>query len=168
MICRMDALDRRILAELQRNGRVSNVELARAVGLSPSPCLRRLRRLEDEGIIRGYSAVLDRPAVGLGLTVFIDLRVEPHSEQTAAGLEKAVGELSEVVACHMVSGSADFHLEVVVSDLAHYERLLMQSLLALPAVTDVRSSFAIRCMKADGPLPLRAPPAPRRRQRYPG
>src|SRR5256885_2907011 len=106
----MDAVDRRILAELQRNGRISNVELAQRVNLSPSPCLRRLKRLERAGLIEGYRAVLDRRKVGLGLTVFVELKIEAHSTQTAAPLENLFREMEEVVACHIVSGPADFLL----------------------------------------------------------
>jgi Lrp/AsnC family leucine-responsive transcriptional regulator len=124
------------------------------VHLSPSPCLRRVKALEHEGVIEGYRAVLDREAVGLGLTVFVELKVEGHSEAVATAIEEAVAELPEVVACHLVSGDADFLLEVVVADLRAYERLLLGALLKLPSVADVRSNFAIRTVKAPAPLPL--------------
>jgi Lrp/AsnC family leucine-responsive transcriptional regulator len=150
----MDAIDRKILSELQRDGRMSNVELAERVNLSPSPCLRRLRRLEDGGLIAGYRAVLDRRKVGLGLTVFLEVKVERHSSKTAATLEKAFGGMDEVVACHIVSGQADFLLEVVVADLEAYERFLLDTLLDVPGVSDVRSNFAIHTVKSAGPLAL--------------
>ena len=122
--------------------------------LSPSPCLRRLKALEHDGVIDGYRAVLDREAVGLGLTVFVELKVEGHSEAVAGAIQEAVMAMPEVVSCHIVSGAADFLLEVVVPDLRAYERLLLGSLLKLPSVSDVRSNFAIRTVKAPGPLPL--------------
>jgi len=124
------------------------------VHLSPSPCLRRLKALEEGGVIEGYRAVLDREAVGLGLTVFVEVKVEGHSEAVATAVQEAVTAMPEVVSCHIVSGAADFLLEVVVPDLRAYERLLLGSLLNLPSVGDVRSNFAIRTVKAPGPLPL--------------
>jgi Lrp/AsnC family transcriptional regulator, leucine-responsive regulatory protein len=156
MICRMDRLDAKILAVLQEDGRVTNAELAERVRLSASPCLRRVRRLEDDGVITGYRAILDRRKVGLGVTVFVELKVSGHSDRVARDIEEAVAEVPEVVACHIVSGAADFLLEVVVSDLAHYERLLLDALLKLPGVADVRSNFALRTAKANGALPVPA------------
>jgi Lrp/AsnC family leucine-responsive transcriptional regulator len=151
----MDAVDRQILNELQRDGRISNVELAERVNLSPSPCLRRLKRLEEDGVIEGYSAVLDRRKVGLGLTVFVELKIEGHSTKTATRLEKVFAGMEEVVACHIVSGPADFLLEVVVADLEAYERFLLGTLLDVPGVSDVRSDFVIHTIKSNGSLPLR-------------
>ena len=164
----LDETDRRILGALQRNGRLPNVELAEEVGLSPSPCLRRVKRLEQDGVIAGYRAVLDRRRVGLGLTLFVEIKLGGHSEAVARELEQALLALDEVVAAHIVSGqSADFLLEVVVPDLEAYEELLLGTLLGLPGVADVNSNFAIRTIKSVGPLPLsvrgasRAPAAPR-------
>lgn len=149
-----DAIDRRILAALQEDGRLSNVELAERVGLSPSPCLRRVRRLEAAGVIRGYRALLDRQRLGLGLTVFASIKIEGHQEEHTNAVQEAFRALPEVVACHLVSGESDFLLEVVVPDLGAYERLLLGRLLKLPGVKDVRSSFAMRQVKAAAPLPL--------------
>jgi Lrp/AsnC family leucine-responsive transcriptional regulator len=152
----MDAIDRAILRHLQDDGRLTNAALAERVHLSPSPCLRRLKRLEDDGYITRYRAILDRRRVGLGLTVFVEIKVAAQTEEAATDLlQKTFSELDEVVACHIVSGPADMLLEVVVPDLEHYERLLMGKLLQLPGVGDVRSNFAIRTVKANGPLPLR-------------
>lgn len=150
----LDTFDYAILAALQADGRLSNVELAEKVGLSPSPCLRRVRQLEVAGYIRGYRAVLNRPALGLGLTVFVGISVEKHSAGNAAALQAALEAMPEVVAAHMVSGEADFLAEIVVPDLAAYERLLTAKLLTLPMVKDVRSNFALRPVKTDGALPL--------------
>jgi Lrp/AsnC family leucine-responsive transcriptional regulator len=150
----IDSVDRRLLDVLQAEGRLSNVALAERVHLSPSPCLRRVKALEDGGVIAGYRAMLDREAVGLGLTAFVEIKVEGHSEKLASDLEKAVAKMPEVVSCHIVSGAADFLLEVVVPDLRAYERLLLGSLLKLPGVNDVRTNFAIRTVKPPSPLPL--------------
>src|SRR5919204_3830880 len=164
MICRkcaaeekhmsLDRVDRRLLEVLQSEGRLPNAALAERVHLSPSPCLRRLKALERSGVIEGYRAMLDREAIGLGLTVFVEVKVEGHSEETAMAIEAAVATMPEVVSAHIVSGEADFLLEVVVPDLRAYERLLLGSLLSLPSVSDVRTNFAIRTMKPPSPLPL--------------
>ena len=150
----LDSVDRQMLAILQREGRISNAALAERLHLSPSPCLRRLRGLEREGLISGYRAVLDRTKLGLGLTVFVELKVDGHSERTAAAISEALVGAPEVISAHIVSGSADFLLEVVVPDLAAYERLLFGTLLRLPNVADINSNFALRTVMPAGPLPL--------------
>ena len=150
----LDLTDRRMLGILQRDGRISNAALAEQLHLSPSPCLRRLRSLEQEGVISGYRAELDRAKLGLGLTVFVELKVDGHSDRTAAAISEALTSAPEVISAHIVSGSADFLLEVAVPDLAAYERLMFETLLKLPHVADVRSNFALRTVKAPGPLPL--------------
>jgi Lrp/AsnC family leucine-responsive transcriptional regulator len=150
----LDQIDRKILDTLQKDGRLSNVELAEQVGLSPSPCLRRVKRLEDDGVIAGYRATLDRKALGLGLTVFVEIKVGKHSRDNATRLHDALLTIPEIVACHIVSGVSDFLAEVVVPDLEAYERLMMDKLLTLPTVEDIRSNFAIRTVKAEGALPL--------------
>jgi Lrp/AsnC family leucine-responsive transcriptional regulator len=150
----LDSVDRRMLEILQREGRISNAALAERLHLSPSPCLRRLRTLERDGLISGYRALLDRKRLGLGLTVFVKLKVDGHSDRTAAAISEALVAAPEVISAHIVSGSADFLLEVVVTDLAAYERLMFETLLRLPNVADVRSNFALRTVKPAGPLPL--------------
>ena len=150
----LDAIDLRILNALQEDGRLTNQELADRVGLSPSPCLRRVRRLERDGFIRGYRAVLDREAVGLGLAVFVDIKVEKHSRDNAKALQDALAAMPEVVACHMVSGTADFIAEIVVPNLKAYERLLTEKLLTLAMIGDIRSNFALTQVKSDAALPL--------------
>jgi Lrp/AsnC family transcriptional regulator, leucine-responsive regulatory protein len=155
MICPMiDLTDRKMLEILQRDGRISNAALAEQLHLSPSPCLRRLRALEQEGVITGYRAQLDRNKLGLGMTVFVELQVDGHSDRTAAAISTALQETPEVTSAHIVSGAADFRLEVVVQDLAAYERLMFGTLLKLPNIGDVRSNFALRAVKTGGPLPL--------------
>ena len=153
-ICPMDATDRKMLAVLQEEGRISNAALAERLHLSPSPCLRRMRALEQDGVIAGYRAVLDRQKLGIPMTVFVELKVEGHSDRSAAAISKAINATPEIVAAHIVSGSADFLLEVAVADLAHYERVMFETLLKLPNVADVRSNFALRTVKPPGPLPL--------------
>lgn len=150
----IDALDSKILAALQEDGRLSNVELADRVGLSPSPCLRRVKRLEEEGYIAGYKAKVDRRRLGLGMTIFVGVKVDGHRDANAIAFQERVRMLPEVVACHMVSGEADFLLEVVVADLAAYDAFLSRTLLTMPMVRDIRSNFAIRTVKSDGALPV--------------
>lgn len=150
----LDRIDRRIAAELQTDARLSNVELASRVGLSPSPCLRRVKRMEAEGLIEGYRAVLERNRVGLGFSVFIAVKIQEHANEKALAFESEITAMPEVIACHLVSGEADYHLEVVVPDLEHYQRFLVGKLLALPIVRDVRSNIAIQTLKANGALPL--------------
>tara|TARA_Y100000589_G_scaffold218428_1_gene206067 strand:- start:3477 stop:3962 length:486 start_codon:yes stop_codon:yes gene_type:complete len=150
----LDNLDRRILVALQRNAKLSNVQLAEEVGLSPSPCLRRVRLLEEAGVIRGYHAQLDRSKAGLGLTVFVGVKVERHHDESANAFRAAVIDLPEVISCHVVSGESDFLLQVVLPDLASYEDFLFSTLLKLPAVSDIRSNFAISTVKSQTAVPL--------------
>jgi Lrp/AsnC family leucine-responsive transcriptional regulator len=150
----LDSTDRRMLEILQREGRISNAALAERLHLSPSPCLRRLRALEADGVISGYRAMLDRQKLGLGLTVFVEVKVDGHSERVAATISEKVSAAPEVVSAYIVSGAADFLLEVVVPDLAAYERLMFDTLLRLPNVGDVRSNFALRTVKPASPLPV--------------
>jgi Lrp/AsnC family leucine-responsive transcriptional regulator len=150
----LDAIDSRILAALQADARLSNLELADRVGLSPSPCLRRVRRLERDGYIEGYRAMLRRERIGLGLTVFLGVKIDGHANDRAVSFEHAVVAMPDVIACHMVSGESDYLLEVVVTDLAHYQRFLVGQLLNMPIVREVRSNFAIQTLKAAAPLPF--------------
>ena len=150
----LDAIDRRIVAALQADGRLSNVDLADRIGLSPSPCLRRVKRLEREGYIEGYRAALRRERVGLGFSVFVGVKIDGHANERALLFEQAVLAMSEVIACHMISGDADYLLEVVVPDLEAYQQFLVGKLLNLPMVREVRSNIAIQTLKAGAPLPL--------------
>jgi len=151
----LDAIDRRILDNLQRNGRLTNLELADRVGLSPSPCLRRVRALEEAGIIEGYAAVLNRKKLGLGMTVFILMKREWQSDAEAAAFREQVTAMPEVVACHTTSGEHDFMIQAVVADLEAYRRFALERLMRMSGVKDIRSSFAIETVKENGPLPLR-------------
>jgi Lrp/AsnC family leucine-responsive transcriptional regulator len=160
----LDPIDRRIVAELQANGRLTNVELAEKIGLSPSPCLRRVKRLERDGYIEGYRAALRRDRIGLGFSVFLGVKIEGHANESALQFEKAIVAMPEIVACHLVSGEADYFLEVVVPELADYQRFLVGKLLNLPIVREVRSNIAIQTLKAGAPLPLQhlEPPKPQK------
>jgi Lrp/AsnC family transcriptional regulator, leucine-responsive regulatory protein len=150
----LDAIDLRIVAELQADARLSNVELADRVGLSPSPCLRRVKRLEREGYIEGYRAALRRDRVGLSFSVFVGVKIHNHANERALKFEEAVSAMPEVIACHLVSGDADYLLEVVVPDLEHYQGFLVGKLLNLSIVREVKSNISIQTLKAGAPLPL--------------
>ena len=150
----LDAFDRRIIAALQEDGRLTNVELAGSIGLSPSPCLRRVKRLEREGYIDGYRAILQRKRIGLGFTVFLGVNIGGQADEEALEFEKAVAAMPEIIACHMISGEADYLLEVVVPDLEHYERFLVGKLLGFSIVKEVKSNIAIQTVKAASPLSL--------------
>ncbi|MGO4712742.1 Lrp/AsnC family transcriptional regulator [Bradyrhizobium sp. 2TAF24] len=150
----LDQFDRRIIAELQKDARITNVALAEKIGLSPPPCLRRVKRLEDEGIIRGWRVDLDRKALDLGVTVFVGVKYDRPQEIEASAFVAAIGTWPEVLSCQLVSGDMDFLLEVVVADQEAYQRFLFEKLLKLPHVRDVRSNFAIKTYKNTGRLPL--------------
>jgi Lrp/AsnC family transcriptional regulator, leucine-responsive regulatory protein len=149
-----DRVDRAIVARLQRDGRIANVDLADAVALSPSACLRRVKTLEASGIVAGYHAEVSRARAGLGLTVFVGLTVASHSRETSSQVEQALLGIPAVVACYLVSGVDDFLIEVAAPDLASYEQVLLDQILAIPSVTEARSTFAIRTVLSRGPLPL--------------
>jgi Lrp/AsnC family transcriptional regulator, leucine-responsive regulatory protein len=150
----LDTIDRRIVAALQADGRLSNVDLAEKVGLSPSPCLRRVNRLERDGYIESYRAMLGRKRIGLGLSVFVGVKIDGHADDRATTFEEEVVDFPEVIACHMISGEADYMLEVTVPDLDAYQRFLVGKLLNLPLVREVRSNIAIQTLKTGAPLPL--------------
>src|SRR5258708_23362277 len=137
-----DRVDRAIVAELQRDGRIANVDLADAVGLSPSACLRRVKALEATGIIAGYHAEVNRARAGLGLTVFIGLRVERHSRETSSVIEQALLAIPERLACYVVSGPDDFLAEAAVPDLASYEQALLDPILAIRPATPAHSTLS--------------------------
>src|SRR6266571_7530607 len=149
-----DRIDRGILATLQRDGRIANIDLAEAVSLSPSACLRRVKALEASGIIEGYRAEISRTRAGLGLTAFIGLKVEGHSREVSQQVEQALTAIPAVVACHVITGGDDFMVEVAARDLADYERVLLDQILAIPAVVTAHTTFAIRTVLSRGPLPL--------------
>lgn len=139
-----DTIDRHILDVLQRDGRIANQSLADEVGLSPSACHRRVRRLEEEGVITGYVARLCPEQVGYGSRVFVAVTLERQTRATIDAFEEAVTECPEVMACHFMSGDPDYLLDVVVSDLGAFERVHRERLSRLPGVAQLRSGFTIR------------------------
>jgi DNA-binding Lrp family transcriptional regulator len=150
----LDAIDRRILAELQQNARVANADLAREVGLSPSPCLRRVRELEESGVIRSYVALLEPAAVGLPISVFVQVTLERQIEKALETFEQAILQRPEVMECYLMTGDADYLLRVVVADLTAYERFLKDHLTRVAGVASIKSSFALKQVKYRTALPL--------------
>jgi Lrp/AsnC family leucine-responsive transcriptional regulator len=142
----MDDIDRSILRVLLADGRINNADLAARVGLSPSPCLRRVRRLEETGMIRGYAAIVDPVAVGRGLRVFAGIRLVRHTRADVLAFENAVVELDEVVHCHHITGNFDYLLDIAVADLPAYERFHAHRLAALPAVASVTSYVTMKSL----------------------
>ncbi len=138
----MDKIDLSIIRELQTDGRLTNQVLSERVGLSPSPCLRRVRALEARGIIRGYAAVIDQKAFGLPITVFVRISLTRHAQETVARFEDAVQQMEEVMECHLLTGTADYQLRVVVADLEDYERFMRQDIQGLPGIASVNTSLA--------------------------
>jgi Lrp/AsnC family leucine-responsive transcriptional regulator len=141
----LDNYDRRILEVLQQEGRISNQELADRIGLSPSPCLRRVRALEESGIIAGYRAVLDARRLGLNLIAFLSISMDRHTPERFENFDKIVAELPEVLECSLITGrDADYQLKVVVRDMDAYQDLLLNKLTRIEGVSGVHSSFVLR------------------------
>ncbi len=150
----LDRYDKAILAELQRDGRISNVQLAGIVSLSESACLRRVRALEQAGLIERYAALLDQKKVGLAGTVFVHIALRREEQSQLAEFEAAVQDIPEVMECHLMTGEFDYLLRVVIADMADFERLHNESLTRLPGVSRVNSSVAIRTVRKTTELPL--------------
>jgi Lrp/AsnC family leucine-responsive transcriptional regulator len=154
MTIRLDATDIAALTVLQREGRISNAELAERIGLSASACLRRVQRLEAGGVIAGYAALIDAKQVGLGLEAFVRVQLRDHSSAVVDGFVSRVQLWDEVVTCHALTGEMDYLLHVMVEDLEHFSRFLLDRLLNDAGVTDVNSSFVLREIKTRRSLPL--------------
>jgi len=154
-----DRMDANILRELQGNARLSMADLATKVGLSTSPCWRRVKRLEECGLIAGYKADIDRRSLGWGVLVFVNVTIEDHSEKAAQTFEKAVHALPEIVACWSVAGAADFILQVVARDLDNYAEFAMTTVRRLPGIKAMHSTFTLKEVKPPRPCPI--PPAGR-------
>lgn len=150
----LDRTDVRILAILQREGRISNVELAERVALSPTPCLRRVKRLEDEGLIARYRAELDRRALGLGVTAFVYVNIDKHGPEATKAFLDAVLAIEQIISCHVLTGTFDFLLEVVTPTLDEYANVMLERLGGLPGVNALQTSFALRSVKRGQDLPL--------------
>ena len=155
----MDAIDLRILDRLQSNARISNVELARAVNLSPSPCLSRVRALETAGYIDRYVTLLDSKKLGLTVSVLVQVTLERQVESALEVFEKAVRERPEVMECYLMTGDADYLLRVLVPDVPTFERFILDFLSRVPGVGNIKSSFALKQVKYQTALPLAAPKA---------
>jgi Lrp/AsnC family leucine-responsive transcriptional regulator len=149
----LDATDRKILELLQADGRMSLAELAEKVGLSPSPCLRRVRMLED-GVISRYVAVLDQRAVGLPVSVFVSIKLEKQRQESLDRFAKAIERWPEVLECYLMTGSRDYWMRVVVPDLDAYERFVKQKLTRVDGIASIESSFALEQVKYTNVLPV--------------
>jgi Lrp/AsnC family leucine-responsive transcriptional regulator len=150
----LDDIDRKILAILQAEGRTSLAELSAKVGLSPSPCLRRIRILERDGIIARYVAVLDQGKVGLPVSVFVSIKLESQREQALERFNKAIAKWPEVLECYLMTGPRDYLLRIVVADLSAYERFLKQKLTKVDGIASIESSFALEQVKYSHVLPI--------------
>ncbi|PYE84050.1 Lrp/AsnC family transcriptional regulator [Pseudoroseicyclus aestuarii] len=151
---RLDEIDRKILAELQGDGRMTNVELARRVGISAPPCLRRVRTLEEQGYIRGYHAEVDPREMGFDVAVFAQVRLVSQSEAELSGFEGRCRDWPLVRECHMLNGEVDFILKCVAPDLRSFQRFLTEELTAAPNVASVKTSLVIRNAKAEPGVPF--------------
>ena len=152
---KLDDIDRQILRILQTNARISNLELAEKVNLSPTPCARRVKRFEEEGLIIGSVTLLDPELLGLNLTAYIAVSLEKHTQQQFEEFENQVARFPEVVGCSVVTGRAeDYLLKVVVKDMKHYEEFLLSRLNRLPGLNNVHSSFELRNVLPNKPFPL--------------
>ena len=143
----LDKTDLLLLGELQRNGRLTNADLAESVHLSPSACLRRVQRLERDGVISGYRAEVDPETVGLGLQAFVRVQLRQHDAETVAAFASFVTAWDEVVACHALTGDMDYLLQIAVRGLEHFSRFLLDRLLGQAGVADVNSRFVLRTVK---------------------
>ncbi len=155
MLHDFDELDNKILAMLQANGRVSYATLGAQLHLSPSACLRRVRRLEDQGVITGYTARIDPGALGLATTVFVEISLTGQQGDLLDAFEDAVARVPEVLSCHLMAGDADYLLQVVAADVADYERIHRTHMARLPGVARLRSSFALRAVGESTPIEFR-------------
>ena len=150
----LDSIDRRLLAELQAEGRITNVELAQRVGLTAPPCLRRVRALEESGVIRGYHADIDASQLGFAITVFAMVSLKSQAEDDLRAFENHVKALPEVRECHMLNGEIDFILKIVSRDLQSFQEFLTSKLTPAPNVASVKTSLTIRTAKQEPGVPL--------------
>ena len=153
---KLDGIDRRILAALQENGRLSITDLSERVGLSPSPCSRRLGLLEERGVIERYVAVVNQRAVGLPVSVFVSIKLTSQQEEALNAFAEAIRQWPEVVECYLMTGPRDYLLRVVVADLESYERFLKRKLTRLDGIASIESSFALEQVKYTNVLPVPA------------
>jgi Lrp/AsnC family leucine-responsive transcriptional regulator len=150
----LDTIDLRILAELQQDGALTNVELARRVHLSPSPCLARVKALEAAGVIERYVALASAKALGLGLNVFINISLKEQSKDKLAEFERRIAEHDEVMECYLMTGDSDYLIRVAVPDIGALERFILDQLTPIPGIEKIRSSFALKQVRYKTALPL--------------
>ena len=151
---RFDTIDIRILKELQQDSSLSNVELARRVHLSPSPCLARVKALEAAGVIQRYVALADPRALGLGLNVFINISLKEQSKQALAAFEERIAEHEEVMECYLMTGDSDYLIRVAVADIPALERFILDQLTPIPGIEKIRTSFTLKQVRYKTALPL--------------
>uniref|UniRef100_UPI003BACA5DB Lrp/AsnC family transcriptional regulator n=1 Tax=Stappia sp. TaxID=1870903 RepID=UPI003BACA5DB len=149
-----DRIDRRILNELQRDGRIANADLAEKVGLSPSACLRRVRALEESGVIDSYVALLDQSRIGRSLEIFVEISLTAQTSEALSRFEDAVARSQEIMECHLMAGDADYLLRIAAADPVDFERIHRDHLTRLPGVSRMRSSFAIRTVSRKTAFPI--------------
>ena len=150
----LDSIDLKILAELQNDGALSNIELARRIHLSPSPCLARVRALEASGVIDRYVALTNAAALGLGLNVFINISLQSQSKEALAHFEQRISEPDEVMECYLMTGDSDYLIRVAVADIAALEKFILEQLTSIPGIEKIRSSFALKQVRYKTALPL--------------
>lgn len=150
----LDAIDRKILRALQADGKISVGELAQKVGLSPSPCARRVRLLEKEGVIRGYAAIVDQKRVGLPISAFASIKLERQREEDLDRFEEAVSRWQEVLDCYLMTGQRDYLMRIVTADLEAYERFIKDKLTRLENIASIETSFALGQVKRSEALPI--------------
>ena len=157
----LDTIDLRILNQLQRDGSLTNVELARRVHLSPSPCLTRVKALEAAGVIERYVALTNAKALGLGLNVFINISLKEQGKESLAEFERRIAEHEQVMECYLMTGDSDYLIRVAVPDIGALERFILEQLTPIPGIEKIRSSFALKQVryKTALPLPIPAPSA---------
>ncbi len=151
----MDAIDQKIIRTLQQQGRLSNQALSEQVGLSPSPCLKRLKALETSGMISGYTALVDQKLYGLPVTIFLRIKLGNHTEDAIQNFERQIRQIDEIQDCFLITGDADYLLRVIVQDLDHYENLIRRRLQRIPAVASIDSSVAFGKVKQSYVYPAR-------------
>ena len=161
----LDAYSLKILLELQRDARQTVAQLSSAVGLSPTPCWKRVKEMEAAGVIRGYTALVDQAKVGLQLTVMVEVNLTHHTEDLVQRFEQAVAASPHIVRCQSTTGQADYLMTVLAADIKHYERLLHDTIFKLPGVTHVRSSIVLKEIKAEIALPIGPLPEPASKRR---
>ncbi|MEO6973189.1 MAG: Lrp/AsnC family transcriptional regulator [Rhodoferax sp.] len=151
---KLDSLDLRILDELQRNGSLTNVELAKRVHLSPSPCLARVKALEATGVINRYVAIASAAALGLDLNVFISISLKSQSKESLAEFERRIAEHDEVMECYLMTGDSDYLIRVALPDIGALEKFILEQLTPIPGIEKIRSSFALKQVRYKTALPL--------------